>query len=72
MAKQKLQGDTVYSPIDDSKIRGNISGSAIWKTCYKEEEVTDEVLNKHKRMYAYTMNFDGLVPVQVTKIEKVY
>ena len=63
--------EEVYSPVHDTKIKSDISGSEIWKSCYKKEEVTTEVLNKHPRMYKYTIKFDGLTPFQVTKVDIV-
>lgn len=61
--------EQVYSPIDDPKIKSDIKGSKIWETCYKKEEVTTEVLNKHPRMFVYSIKFDGLEPFQVTKVK---
>ena len=68
----KLKEEVVYSPINDHRVKANLTTSPIWKTCYKEEEVTKKVIEKHgNRMYAYTIKFDGLVPIQVTKIKKI-
>lgn len=61
--------EEVYSPINDPKIKSDIKGSKIWGTCYKKEEVTRDVLNKHARLYVYSIKFDGLEPFQVTKVE---
>ena len=63
--------EKVYSPIDDPKIKSDIAGSEIWNSCYKKEEVTDEVLNKHRRMFVYHIKFEGLTPFQVTKVDTV-
>lgn len=63
--------EQVYSPIDDPKIKNDIKGSKIWGTCYKKEEVTTEVLNKHPRMFVYSIKFEGVEPFQVTKIDTV-
>lgn len=63
--------EEVYSPIDDQKIKSNIAESEIWKTCYKKEELTTDILNKHPRLYVYSIKFDGLTPFQVTNA-KIY
>lgn len=62
--------EKVFSPINDEKIRINLNGSPIWKNCYRQEEITGEVLRKYNNiLYIYSIKFDGLTPIQVTKIE---
>lgn len=55
--------EQVYSPILDEDIHKHLKESPIWAKCYKKEEAPDGC---HK----YTIKFDGLIPIQVTKIEK--
>ena len=65
-----MKVEKVYSPVNDPKIRTNLNDSPIWKNCYKKEEVTSDVLKKHNNVfYIYSVKFDGLTPVQVTKVE---
>lgn len=58
--------EKVYSPINDEKIRKNLINSPIWNECYKEDEITDTT----KPLYCYSIKFDGVTPIQVTKITK--
>lgn len=58
--------EKVYSPINDQKIRQNLNNSPIWSECYREEEIKDV----SKPLYCYSIKFDGLVPIQVTKVTK--
>lgn len=72
MSKIKLVEETVYSPVNDHRIKAQLVMSPIWKTCYMKDEVTKEVMKKHGgRMYAYTFKFDGALPIQHTKTEKM-
>ena len=65
-----MEIEKVYSPVNDPKVKSNLIDSPIWKNCYKVEEVTNEVLKKHNNIfYIYSIKFDGLTPVQVTKVE---
>lgn len=63
--------EKVYSPIEDKKIRKNIVNSPIWKKCYKEEEITKEIREKHNVLHVYTIKFNGLIPTQVTRIKTI-
>jgi len=63
--------EIVLSPVEDEKINANLQKSEIWKNAYKPEEVTDEVKAKYPRWFKYHIKFNGLKPVQVTKIEKI-
>lgn len=56
----------VYSPIFDKDIQKNISNSPIWGEAYHESELGEI----KKPLTEYTMKFDGLTPVQVTKMRK--
>lgn len=58
--------ENVYSPILDEKIHENISKSPIWGKCYHESEIEDI----KEPLYCYSIKFDGLKPIQVTKLRK--
>lgn len=63
--KENLTKEIVYSPINDHRIKAELINSPIWKLVYTKEEVTEELIKKHKgHMYVYTIKFDGLTPVQ--------
>lgn len=56
----------VYSPILDKDIRKNINNSPIWEEAYHESEIDDV----KKPLTEYTFKFEGLTPVQLTKMKK--
>ena len=56
----------IFSPIDDPNIKKDLVKSPIWKETYHEEDVPTD-----KAMICYHIKFDGLTPIQVTKIEKI-
>ena len=56
----------VYSPILDKDIRKNINNSPIWKEAYHESEIS----NIKKPLTEYTFKFEGLKPIQLTKMKK--
>lgn len=56
----------VYSPIFDRDIRKDINNSPIWGEAYHESEIGDV----KKPLTEYTFKFDGLTPVQLTKMKK--
>lgn len=66
-----MRDEIVYSAVNDHRIKADLINSPIWRMCYKKEEVTEEIKKKHQRLYAYHIKFDGLIPVQHTKTEKV-
>lgn len=57
--------EQVYSNIWDENIKKDVNNSPIWKECFKNEDKPENV------KYKYTIKFDGLIPVQVTKIQKL-
>lgn len=69
-----MKTEKVYSPVFHPGITNgqeNLVTSPIWKDCYKEEELTQELIDKKRGMHCYYIKFDGTTPVQVNKIEKV-
>lgn len=74
MKNGKLITENVYSSIDDDFIKQNLKKSPIFKNCHKEEEFKANkkgILKTHTKMFCYTIKFDGTVPVQLTKVEKI-
>lgn len=58
--------EKVYSPVEDQKIASKLLSSPIWANCYhSKDKLPDGVI------WCYTIKFDGIKPVQVTKIEKL-
>ena len=60
----------VYSPVEDKGIKNNLNDSPIWKSAIHEDDIAKEH-KKGKLMFEYTMKFDGLKPVQVTKVKNI-
>ena len=67
----KLVDEKVYSPVNDVDIKKHLNESPIWKSAFKKEELTQDILKKHNIMYEYSIKFDGLKPAQLTGV-KVY
>ena len=61
--------EKVISPVEDKKMNSDISNSPVWKNAYKPEEFTDEILRKYPAWFEYTVKFDGLKPIQMTKFK---
>lgn len=67
--KITMTEEKVYSPINDKDIKKNLNDSPIWKNCFHSDDLTTEVLSKNPNMAVYSIKFDGLVPIQVLKVE---
>ena len=63
--------EKVISPILDEKINSHLNDSEIWKKAYKPEEVTDKIRGMHPAWYEYTIRFDGLRPIMMTKMKEI-
>lgn len=59
--------EKVFSPYEDRKISKDLNNSPIWKNCFKEEELTNEIKSKYQYMFMYIIKFDGLTPMQVNR-----
>jgi len=59
--------ENVYTPIQDSDIRKDISSSIIWKKAFKLEEITEEVKKLYPKWYVYKIKFNNTTPIQVMK-----
>ena len=60
-----MEKEFIYSRVEDKNIRKNIKGSPIWKECHHREELDDLA-----GYWEYLINFNGLEPVQVLKIQQ--
>jgi len=67
---EKLKDVTVYSPIEDKKIKSDISGSPMWKKSIHPDDLASEQ-KPGVPLFEYSMKFDGTKPVQVTRVKKL-
>ena len=72
---EKLKDVTVYSFVEDKNLsskysKDELNNSPIWKQAIHEDELND-IQIKDKPLFQYKMKFDGLKPVQVSKIKKI-
>lgn len=63
-----LKTERVYSPIKDDNIKKDIQSSKIWEKCEHQENIKDIDISG---WLEYTIKFDGLEPIQCTKIKKM-
>ena len=61
---------TVYSPIEDKKIRTEFQNSLIWTKAYTQEEYLENP-KKFSVWFKYRFKFEGLKIIQVTKVQKI-
>ena len=61
----------VVSPVKDEKINSHINDSEIWKKAYHPEEITDKIRDMNPVWVEYTIQFEGLKPVQCTKTREI-
>jgi len=66
-----MESVKVYSPVEDKDIRKNINTSPIWTGLRYHESELDEARKKHSELYEYTIKFDGLKPIMLSKISKL-
>lgn len=63
-----MKTEKIYSKIHDKSIQSHIATSKIWKACEHSDDI-------HKKdvtgWYEYTIKFDGLTPIQCTKIKQI-
>jgi hypothetical protein len=52
-------------------MNSHITTSEVWKQAYKEEEINEKVIGLHSKWYKYNIKFDGLKPVQMTKMKEM-
>lgn len=66
-----MTDEIVISPVKDEKINSHINESPIWKKAYKREELNEKIRGMHPAWYEYTIRFDGLKPIQMTKLKEI-
>ena len=66
-----MTNEIVISPVKDEKINSHINESPIWKKAFKAEELTEKVRGMNSAWYEYTIRFDGLKPLQMTKFREI-
>jgi hypothetical protein len=67
---EKLIDVTVYSPIEDTKIKSNIDGSPMWKKAIHPDDLAAEQ-KVGEPLFKYKFKFDGLKPVQHKSTKKI-
>lgn len=63
--------ETVISPVKDEKMNSHIKESEIWKKAFKREEITERIRGMHPVWYEYTIQFEGLIPIMMTKFREI-
>lgn len=66
-----MTDEIVISPVKDEKMNSHINTSEVWKKAYKREELDDRTRGMHPAWYEYTVRFDGLKPLQMTKFREI-
>jgi len=71
MAKEKdsFTTELVLSPVEHTG--KDINSSPIWKNAWHPGEVSEEIKRKFKKWFEYTVKFDGLKAIQITKVREV-
>jgi len=64
-----MENIKVYSTIEDKNIKKNLNNSPIWKKAIHADDLGN-VVDKYDIIWEYEIKFDGLKPIQVTKITK--
>jgi len=64
-----MTNEIVLSTIENTG--KDIVNAPFWKECYHRDEVTEEMLGNSKQWYEYHVKFSGLVPIQLTKTNKL-
>jgi len=65
-----MENVTVYSPVEDKKIRTDFQNSPIWKKAYTQDEYMENP-KRYPYWFQYSFKFEGLKPVQVTNVKKL-
>ena len=66
-----MTNETVISPIRDEKFNSHPKDSEIWTKAFKAEELNEKVRGMYPAWYEYTIRFDGLKPIQMTKFREI-
>lgn len=61
--------ESVFSTIEyKSK---DIKNATFWKECYHIDDLSADLLNNGKQWFEYFVKFDGVTPIQITKVKKL-
>ena len=60
--------EIVMSPVKDENFKTHLNDSPVWKNCEHAEDVVGKDLTG---WFEYKVKFEGLVPVQCTKMKKI-
>ena len=63
-----MKTEKVYSPIHDKNIQSHIKTSEVWTKCEHSQAISKIDTTG---WYEYTIKFEGLEPIQCTKIKKI-
>ena len=63
--------ETVISPVKDEKMNSHLNNSEVWQKAYKAEELTERIKGMYPAWYEYTLKFDGLKAIQMTKFREI-
>lgn len=66
-----MTNEIIISPIKDEKMNSHLNDSEVWKKAYTKEEFTPEIRKMHPNWFQYTVRFDGLKPIQMTKFKAI-
>lgn len=66
-----MTSEKVISPVKDEKMNSHLKTSEVWKKAYKPEELTEKIRAMHPAWYEYTVKFDGVKPIQMTKFREI-
>ena len=60
--------ETIWTPT--KHVGKDLKNSPLWKGCYDESEMTNELKASKSIWYIYHVKFDGLNPMMITKTEE--
>jgi len=63
--------ETVISPVLDKQMNSHLNDSKVWKQAFKADELNEKIRGMHPAWYEYTVKFDGLRPIQMTKYKEI-
>ena len=65
MMKKEIVYSTIHYTGKDAE------NADFWKECYHPDDITPDLLTNGKRWFKYTVQFQGLKPIQITKLETI-
>jgi len=61
--------EIIWTPTEDKG--KDLWNSPLWKGCYADSEMTDEIRKLKNKWFVYHIRFDGLKPIMITKKESL-